>query len=454
MTVRISDRERSAILGSLAAGVVPSIGLHHIQVGRKQEVGAILDDLKRIEEGGATIRFVVGRYGAGKSFFVNLIKTVALERKFVVARADITTDRRLHSSGGEARNLYSELMRNLSTRSKPDGGALSSLVERWVSDLAHKIKAEGGTDEDVGKELHARCAPLQDFVSGYDFAAVLALYYRAYVEHSDAMQQAAIRWLRAEFSTKSEARKDLGVRTIIDDDSFYDYLKLMAAFVRIAGYTGLFICLDELIVLSHRLNHKVARNNNYEALLRILNDTLQGSVQGLGFLFAATDDCLFDKRRGLFSYEALATRLAPNRFAGDGLTDFSGPVITLCNLSPEDCYVLLDNVRRVHARGDATKYALPDEGIEKYMADCQRRMGAAHFQTPRETVKDFVGLLNTIEQNPQAKWHEVLCQITTTEVQTNDPASSEIVDDDTDEKNQSEPRNAGPESDDLATFRM
>ena len=334
--MKINERERTAILSSLAAGVVPRIGLHHVQVGRKPEVAAMLQDLQKVADGSSAVRFIVGRFGAGKSFFLNLVQTVALERKLVVARADITTERRLHASNGQARSLFSELIKNLSTRSRPEGGALASLVERWVGDVAHEVNPTGAADnaQAVQKRLAELCKPLQDLVSGYDFATVIGQYYRGYLEHNEALQTAAIRWLRAEYTTKTEARQDLGVRSIIDDDSFYDYLKLFAKFVRIAGYAGLLVCLDELVVLSHRLNSKVARNNNYEAVLRILNDCLQGSVEGLGVIFAATDDCMFDKRRGLFSYEALASRLASNRFASGGLVDLSGAVIQLANLSP------------------------------------------------------------------------------------------------------------------------
>jgi hypothetical protein len=222
-----------------------------------------------------------------------------------------------------------------------------------------------------------------------------------------------LRWLRGEYSTKTEARQALGVRTIIDDDSFYDYLKLFAVFVRIAGYAGLLVCIDELVVLSHRLNNRTARENNYEAILHILNDSLQGNVQGIGFLFAATDECMYDKRRGLFSYEALATRLAANRFAGDGIVDFSGPLLNLPNLTAEECFVLLCKLRAVHSGGDESKNVLPDEGIEAYLKSCQQRMGAAYFQTPRDTVKDFIGLLNVLQQNPSADWHGLIGQIKT-----------------------------------------
>lgn len=414
MSTPIREKERAAILSSLGAGVVPSIGLHHVQVGRKAEITAILNDLERVEHGGASVRFVAGRFGSGKSFFLNLVQTVALERRFVVARADITTDRRLTGSRGVARALYSELTRNIATRSRPEGGAMGNLVERWVADVAHQVRDAGGTDGDVEKAISQALKPLQDLVSGYDFAAVLGAYYRGFAEHKPELQTAAVRWLRGEYSNKTEARGDLGVRSIIDDDSFYDYLKLLAAFVRLAGYRGLLVGLDELVVLSHRLNNRLARDRNYEAILRILNDCLQGSVEGLGFLFAATEDCLNDKRRGLFSYEALATRLGANRFAGADLVDLSGPVIKLANLTPEDCYVLLRNVRRVFARGVEEDALLPDDGLVAYLESCHARMGSAYFQTPRETIKDFVGLLNVLEQNPGTDWRSLISRIETT----------------------------------------
>jgi len=413
MAVKIREKERAAILSSLGAGVVPSIGLHHIQVGRKPELEALITDLQRVENGGAAVRFVVGRFGSGKSFFLNLVRTVAMERRLVVAHADITTERRLTGSGGVARSLFSELTRNVATRSRPEGGALGNVVERWITDLAHEIHSNGGTDVDVQSRMVDALKPLQDLVSGYDFAGVLTAYYRGHAEHNQELQTAAVRWLRGEYTTKTEARRDLGVRTIIDDESIYDYLKLLAAFVRLAGYTGLLVCLDELVVLSHRLNNRTSRDRNYEAILRIVNDCLQGSVEGLMFLFAATDDCLTDPRRGLFSYEALATRLAENRFARDGLVDLSGPVIRLDNLRPEDCYVLLTNIRRVFTRGENDEAVIPDAGIERYLASCHERMGAAYFQTPRETIKDFVGLLNVLEQNPGADWASLIGEIKT-----------------------------------------
>lgn len=408
---RINNRERTAILQSLSAGVVPRIGLSHIQVGRRDEVEALVQDLKVIEAGGATVRFVIGRFGSGKTFFLNLIRTVALERGFVSVHADITTDRRLHGNGGQARSLYGELMRNVSTRAKPDGNAMRSLVERWIGQIDHEVRSAGGDESDVTLAIDKAIAPLQDLVSGYDFVRVLQAYYKAYLADQADVQDAALRWLRGEYSTKTEARQDLGVRSIIDDTSFYDYLKLMAAFVKLAGYQGLMVNIDELVVLSHRLSHTQARNHNYEAILRIVNDCLQGQTEGIGFIFAGTDECLEDQRRGLYSYEALATRLAPNRFASEGMLDTSSAVVRLENLSAEDCFVLLVNIRNIHAAYDPEKYIVDDNGIEAYLRHCFERMGATYFQTPRDTVRDFVGLLHVLEQNPAYQWQDLIEQI-------------------------------------------
>ena len=401
-------RERNAIVQSLAAGVVPGVGLQHFQVGRNEEVQALVSDLENIAAGGASCRFIIGRFGSGKTFFLHLLKTVAMQKRFVVLEADITTERRLHGSNGQARSLYAELLQRLATRSKPDGGALSNLVERWVGEVDREVRDKGGNDAAVRQELQQRLKPLHELVSGFDFATVIGKYFDGYLAQDPTLQQAALRWLRGEYSTKTEARQDLGVRTIIEDESFYDSLKLLAAFVRMAGYAGLLVCIDELVVLSHRLNNTIARNNNYEAILRIFNDCVQGRAHGIGFLFAGTPECLEDRRRGIFSYEALATRLSGNRFAETSRRDLNAPVIRLESLTGEDCFVLLHKLREVFYTGQPNDRKIPDEAIVQYLAMCQERTGAAYFQTPRDTVKDFIGLLQIIQQNPTTTWESLL----------------------------------------------
>jgi hypothetical protein len=408
--IEIKRRERDAILQSLQAGLVPRLGLHLIQVGRKQEVEAMLADLERIEQGGAAFRIVVGRFGSGKSFFMNLVRNLALQKRMVVVQADMSMERRLQASGGEARALYSELVRNLATKNKPDGGALRNLCEGWISTLQYEVTQSGGAEEDVKKRIFEDLKSLQDHVGGFEFTEVLAKYYEGYISGNDALQGAALRWLRAEYTTKTEARQDLGVRRIIDDENFYDSLKLLAAFSIKAGHAGVLVNIDEMVVLSHRLPSARARQTNYESLLTILNDCLQGNVRGLGFMMAGTDECLEDKRRGLYSYEALRSRLAENRLTGDGVVDFSGPVVRLQNLAPEELLVLLQNVRNVHAYGDPTKYIVPDDALVAVLKKASETLGAQYYKTPRDIVRSFVGLLNVLEQNPNRKWQEFLNQ--------------------------------------------
>ncbi|MGP3929485.1 ATP-binding protein [Nonomuraea sp. KM88] len=296
----IRPRERDALLQSLRAGVVPRIGQRHIQVGREPEVKALVTDIDRISDGGSAVRFVIGEFGAGKTFFLHLVRSVAMEKKLVTAHADLNPDRRLHSSGGQARSLYAELMRNLATRAKPDGGALSSVVERFVSTALAEAQQTG---TDPSQVIRARLAHLSEMTGGYDFAEVVGAYWRGHDSGDEQLKSAAVRWLRAEYATKTEARSALGVRTIIDDATVHDHLKLMSRFVRLAGYDGLLVCLDEMVNL-YKLASTQARNSNYEQILRILNDTLQGTAAHLGFVFGGTPEFLADSRRGLFSYPA------------------------------------------------------------------------------------------------------------------------------------------------------
>ena len=401
---RIRPRERDAILQSLRAGVVPRVGQQHIQVGRANEVNALVSDIERIADGGSAIRFAIGEYGAGKSFFLNLIRSIALERKLVTVHADLAPDRRLHASGGQARSLYAELMRNLSTRAKPDGGAMPSVVERFVTDSLNDARTRDVTPEVVIRE---RLTALQELTGGYDFAEVIAAYWRGHDTGNEQLKADAVRWLRGEFTTRTDARAALGVRTIIDDASFYDHLKLFARFVRLAGFSGLLVNLDELVNL-YKLANTQARNSNYEQLLRILNDCLQGSAAGLGFVLGGTPDMLLDTRRGLYSYAALQSRLSENSFAAGGLVDYSGPVLRLANLAPEDMFVLLGNLRHVYAGGDPGNYLLPDEALTAFMSHCADRVGDAYFRTPRTTIKEFVNLLAVLDQNPDVDWSQLI----------------------------------------------
>ena len=449
---RIRPRDRDAILQSLAAGVVPRRGQQYIQVGRADEVAALLRDIERIADGGSAVRFVIGEYGSGKTFFLQLVRSIALEKDLVTMHADLTPDRRLHSTSGQARHLYAELAHNMATRTSPEGGALSAVVERFVSTAMQEARSRSVGVEDV---IHERLARLSEMVGGYDFASVISAYWRGHETGDNAVKTAAIRWLRGEYSTKTDARRDLGVRTIIDDAEVYDHLKLLARFVCLAGYRGLLVALDEMVNL-YKLANTRARSGNYEEILRVVNDCLQGMAEHLGFLMGGTPEFLTDHRRGLYSYEALQSRLAENAFATGGLKDLFGPVIRLASLTPEELFVLLTKLRLVQASGNSEAYLLPDEALYAFMTHCSQRIGDAYFRTPRNTVKAFVQLLAVLEQNPNVAWQALLGSVALMPEGNPDlaPLPADTSDDEAPMASSAHPTVETDADDDLTSFRF
>lgn len=403
----LRPRERDALVQSLRAGVTPRLGARYIQVGRDAEINALDQDMARIADGGSTFRLIIGEYGSGKTFFLNLLRGEAMERQLVVAHADLNPGRRLQASGGEARSLYAELMKNLATRTRPEGGALATVVEKFITTALAEARKADRKPEDI---IHERLENLSELVMGYDFATVIAAYWRAYDRDDDALKANAIRWLRGEFSAKTDARHALGVREIISDGALYDQIKLLARFCRLAGYKGLLICLDELVNL-YKLANPQARNGNYEQILRILNDLEQGSAEGLGFFLGGTPEFLTDPRRGLYSYPALQSRLAENPFARDGLVDLSGPVMRLNNLTRDEFLSLLSKLHAVYHNGREAFVPLPTEALSAFMTHCERRVGESAFRTPRSTITAYIGLLAVLEQNPESRWEDLLGQV-------------------------------------------
>ena len=404
----IRPRERSAIIQSLRAGVTPRIGLEYIQVGRVNEVKALIEDLDNIEQGGSAFRIIIGDFGAGKSFFLQLIRYIALEKGMVVINADMSPDRRLFASNGQARNLYKELARNLATRAHPEGNAMIPLVEKFITEQRRIADAEG---KDVERVIKDKLNSLSELVDGYDFAQVIATYWKAYNEGNEDLKNNVIRYLRGEYTSRADARRDLGVRAIVEDNNVYDHIKLLARFVTQAGYKGLLVNLDEVVNL-YKLPSQRARSSNYEQVLRILNDCLQGSAESLGFLLGGTPEFLMDQRKGLYSYEALHSRLAENTFAQiANVVNYHSPILMLQNLSPEEIYVLLCNIRNVFAGGNKDKYILPDEALKAFLEHCSKNIGDAYFRTPRNTIKAFVDLLSIVEQNPDLSWQSLIGNI-------------------------------------------
>lgn len=435
---KIRPRVRDAIRQALGAGVVPSIGIQHIQVGRVNEIRAMIQDVERVADGGSGFRLIVGDYGAGKSFFLHVVKSVALKHNVVVVHADLSPERRLVATGGQARLLYSELIGNMAHLHRPEGNALGPIIESFI---ANTIKEAEADDKDIYTLIDQKMAGLQSMVGGYDIAKVIAAYCRGHQQGQEQLKQAALRWLRGEYTTKTEATRDLGVRTIIDDHLIYDALKLLAKFVTLSGYRGLLVILDEGVNL-FKISHTGSRTANYEMVLRILNDCLQGEASHFGFLLGITPEALYDPRRGLCSYDALASRLAPNRFAQQaGLIDYSQPAISLKNLSPEELYLLLLNITKVFASGDLANRVIDDAGIHAFMEHCQGTIGAAYFQTPRETVRSFVQLLALLEQYPDKRWSDFMGAVTVTrDIDPNATSASEAV--------------SGEDEDDLASFKL
>lgn len=411
---RIPKRVSTALFASLGAGVTPRVGLEHLVVGRRNEIEALLHDLENVAEGGAGFRILLGRYGSGKSFLLQLTRNYAMERNFVVADADLSPERRLAGSGGKGLATYRELVGNLATRTRPDGQALKPILERWINTVQQGVLRNDGMDpsspeftDRVELKIFEATQELENLVHGFDFARVVSAYWRGYREEDDDLQAAALRWLRGEYATKTEARQDLGVRVIIDDDTWYDHLKLLAEFVHLIGYRGFVVVLDEAVNM-YKITHTVSRNNNYEKLLTILNDTLQGRAAHFAVLLGGTPKFLRDPRRGLFSYEALATRLQASRFARDDMQDLTTPVIDLQPLSSEEIFLLLGRIRHLHAHHHGYEPTVTDEEMVAFMQEILNQLGASEFLTPRDVIRDFVGILNLLRQHEGTTFREIL----------------------------------------------
>ncbi len=406
MSVRIPPRIASTLLNALKGGVVPRTGLGYITVGRKDEIDALLHDVDTIAVGGASFRFVVGKYGAGKSFLLQTIRNYAMERGFVVIDADLSPERRLTGSKGEGLATYRELIKNLSTQTSPDGGALSLLLSKWISALKTEAMTENGIaadDEKLNKivelKIHQTIDDLETAVHGFDFARIISLYWKAVVNDDDETKSKTLKWLRGEYSTKTEAKQELGAGVIINDSDWYDYIKLLSIFVVKAGYKGMLMIVDELVNL-FKIPHSVTRQYNYEKILTMYNDIMQGKAQYLGVIMGGTPQSVEDTRRGVFSYEALKSRLENSRFS-DGITrDLLSPIIKLKPLTPEEMYFLAQKLETIHGLVYKYELKLRDDDLQFFIKKEYSRVGADQNITPREIIRDFIEILNIILQNP------------------------------------------------------
>ena len=407
-------RITSTIINALKGGVVPRVGLEYITVGREREISALLHDIDIIADGGAAFRFIVGKYGSGKSFLLQTIRNYAAERGFVVVDADLSPERRFTGSKGQGLATYKELVKNMSTKTKPDGGALPLILERWISGIRTSVAVEENLspedpafDRSVEKRIHTVTASLEGMVNGFEFARAVLLYYRAYLTSDDQIKSNVIRWFRGEYPTRTEARQDLNINFIVTDENWYDVLKLLSAFIVHAGYKGLLVIVDELVNI-FKIPQSAVRQNNYEKILTMYNDVLQGKARNIGFFLGGTPQCIEDKYKGVFSYEALRSRLSEGRFAEGGGRDMLSPIIRLNMLNEEELYVLIEKLVQMHAQLFEYSPKITHEELVRFLQIEFNRVGAESHITPREIIRDFIELLNILFQSPERSASELL----------------------------------------------
>ncbi|MBO5227687.1 MAG: ATP-binding protein [Lachnospiraceae bacterium] len=412
MAGQVPTRIANVLINALKGGVVPRTGLEYITVGRAQEIDAILHDIEMIEEGSASFRFIVGKYGSGKSFLLQTIRNYATAKGFAVVDADLSPERRFAGTKGQGLATYKELVKNLSTKSKPDGGALPLVLEKWISGIQASVKAETGADGEefdklMEKQIYAVAGSLEGMVNGFEFAKAVVLYWKAYREDDAALKSNVLRWFRGEYPTKKEAKEELGINFIVTDETWYDFLKIFAAFLVGAGYKGMLVVIDELVNI-FKIPNSITRANNYEKILTMYNDVLQGKAKHIGFLMGGTPQCIEDKYKGVFSYEALRSRLSEGHFATDDVKDMSAPIIRLQMLSQEEMYILVEKLLNIHAGLYKYEPRLSHEDLVYFLTVEYNRVGAESHITPREIIRDFIELLNILHQNPEKSIAEIL----------------------------------------------
>lgn len=404
--MKIPKRIAATLINSLKGGVVPRIGLPYITVGRENEINALLHDVDIIADGGASFRFIMGKYGSGKSFLLQTIRNYVMDRNFVVCDADLSPERRLQGTKGQGLATYKELIRNISTKTRPEGGALTLILDRWINAVQTETAAESDLTPDspefekaVEKKIYAVVNSLNEMVHGFDFSRLLTLYYRAFAEGDDETKGKVVKWFRGEYATKTEAKSELGVNIIITDEDWYEYIKLFSAFLKMAGYSGMLILIDELVNI-YKIPNSITRQYNYEKILTMYNDTLQGKAKYIGIIMCGTPQCIEDTRRGVYSYEALRSRLAEGRF-GSEVSDMLAPVIKLSPLTYEEMLVLIEKLEDIHSGLFGYENRLKQEDLIDFIKIEYSRVGADTNITPREVIRDFIELLDITYQNPQ-----------------------------------------------------
>ncbi len=403
--MKIPKRVAQTLMNSLKGGVVPRVGLSYVTVGRRAEIDALLRDVEIIADGGASFRFIVGKYGSGKSFLLQTIRNYVMAKNFVVVDADLSPERRLQGTRGQGLATYKELIRNMSTKTKPEGGALPLILDRWISSVQQEVVEESGMsitdpglERAVEKKISAVIYSLNEMVHGFDFARLLTAYYQAHRSGDDETKAKVLKWFRGEYATKTEARAELGVSIVITDDDWYEYLKLFAAFLNRAGYAGMLVLIDELVNI-YKIPNAITRQYNYEKILTMYNDAMQGKAQHIGFILGGTPQCMEDPRRGVYSYEALRSRLAEGHFSGEH-KDLLSPVIRLLPLTNEEMLILIEKLADIHAGLYEYDQIVTQQDMVDFIEIEFGRIGADSHITPREVIRDFIEVLDIVYQNP------------------------------------------------------
>lgn len=428
MIENIKPKEATSIINSLIGGVVPKIGVQHITVGRSDETEAFIAALNDVKNGHSMVKFWIGDFGSGKSFMLHLLNTVALKQKFVIASADFTPDNRLYSNDWKATVLYSAIMDNIAIQTKPEGGALPTLMEKWIEQVIMKTAQQNNIPvTDIRQEQYTGLIQqnimqtineLSD-AGGFDFGQVVMKYYEGYIKDDEQLRRNALKWLKGEYRSKTEAKQDLGVREVINDLNYYDMLKNFCKLFVSMGYSGFMINLDEAINL-YKISTSVMREKNYEKILTIYNDCFQGKVSNLFINFAGTREFLENERRGLFSYHALKSRLETNKFETTEVRDFAQPVIRLLPLDHNEVFVLLKKLKVIFDYNYKTGIDISDSDILQFMEEMFNKPGASEFLTPREVIRDFLNILNILRQNPQVDKAKLFGEIELTDERPND----------------------------------
>lgn len=418
MENKVPAATAAAVLNSLKGGVVPRVGLEYITVGRRNEISALLQDVAIIENGGAAVRFIEGKYGSGKTFMMHALRNHVMEKNFVVTDVELSVDKRLVGNKGQGLATYRELIRNMSTSACPESGALQVILNKWISNVENEVVQKDGLtpgneafDIKVSQRIYDITNAMESKVNGFDFGRVLAAYYKGKRTGREELQRNAFRWLCGEYRTKTEAKTDLGVNLIVTDENWYDFMKLFADFVVRAGYAGLYICMDELANI-YEIPSKVGRDYNYSRLLSIYNDALQGLANNLGIIISVTKEAMEDPVKGVYSFEPLRTRIEDRRREKDGivpLMDMAAPIIHLSPLNPGEMYVLLEKLTQLHEVVYDYESKFEHDDFIYFLKTEYAKCKNAREITVREMVRNYITLLNLSQQHQNKTKEEILC---------------------------------------------